>query len=66
MFKMEQIGLPILEVLPAHISAVEVYNIISKRVSSQLKSSVSYFDFSDCFFFISINILFILMNRLMN
>lgn len=42
MFKMEQIGLPILEILPVHISAVEVYNLISKRVASQLKSSVSF------------------------
>jgi hypothetical protein len=41
MFKMEQIGLPLLEVLPVRVSAVEVYSLISQRVSVHLKSSVS-------------------------
>jgi hypothetical protein len=41
MFKMEQIALPLLEVLPVRVSAVEMYSLISKRVSVHLKSSVS-------------------------
>jgi hypothetical protein len=38
---MEPVGLPILEVLSAQMSAVTVYSLISKRVASYLKSSVS-------------------------